>query len=156
MTHARAQVSDLDGTMVGDDAGTRAFSAYWHGTAAATGSKLVYSTGRALDSFLELAAEKGGDLLRPDVLICAVGTKVYLPAGAPASKTQFWCHLPCVVRCAHITPFSHVSATSANGGWDEDPAWTARMDQGWDLEKMQLITAGAASSLHCHDVSACA
>ncbi len=72
-------MSDLDGTMIGDDAGTRAFGSYWHTTAAAMGSKLVYSTGRALDSFLELAAEKGADLPRPDVLICAVGTKVYLP-----------------------------------------------------------------------------
>ena len=65
--------------MVGDDAGTRAFATYWSGIAAAAGSKLVYSTGRALDSFLELAAEKGDMLPRPDVLICAVGTKVYLP-----------------------------------------------------------------------------
>ena len=69
--------------MIGDDAGTRAFAAYWAGVAAGTGSRLVYSTGRALDSFLDLAAEKGDMLPRPDVLICAVGTKVYLPQGTP-------------------------------------------------------------------------
>ena len=76
--------------MIGDDAGTRAFASYWAGVAAGTGSRLVYSTGRALDSFLELAAEKGDMLPRPDVLICAVGTKVYLPQGTPSAA----CSLP--------------------------------------------------------------
>ena len=75
--------------MVGDDAGTRAFAAYWSGVAKATGSKLVYSTGRALDSFLDLAAEKGADLPTPDVLICAVGTKVYLPTRAAHAQHAF-------------------------------------------------------------------
>lgn len=71
---------------MGDDTATRAFGAYWGGVAAATGSRLVYSTGRALDSFLELAQEKGDALPRPDVLICAVGTKVYLPEGTSLAK----------------------------------------------------------------------
>lgn len=110
---ARPQVSDLDGTMVGDDAAQRAFAHYWHTLASPTGSRLVYSTGRSLDSFLGLARDKGTLMVRPHVLICAVGTKVYLPA--------------------------------VDGrGWREDPAWTARLDQGWDLEKLRRITNGAS------------
>lgn len=39
-------VSDLDGTMVGDDAATRAFQEYWEQDAVVRGSVLVYNTGR--------------------------------------------------------------------------------------------------------------
>lgn len=71
-------VSDLDGTLVGDDGAARAFASYWALTAAPSGSRLVFSTGRALSSFEALAAEQGAELLPvPDALICAVGTRVY-------------------------------------------------------------------------------
>lgn len=44
------QVSDLDGTMVGEgdeaDAATREFAAYWEENAALSGGVLVYNTGR--------------------------------------------------------------------------------------------------------------
>lgn len=44
------QVSDLDGTMVGEgeeaDATTREFAAYWEENAALSGGVLVYNTGR--------------------------------------------------------------------------------------------------------------
>jgi hypothetical protein len=66
--------------MVGDASAQRAFAHYWHTLASPAGSRLVYSTGRSLESFLALAAEAGPLLVKPHVLICAVGTKVYLPA----------------------------------------------------------------------------
>ena len=77
-----SQVSDLDGTMVGDDeaadGATQDFCNYWEDTAALAGSVLVYNTGRSLGQFVSLLQEKRGALPLPDVLITAVGTKVGL------------------------------------------------------------------------------
>ncbi len=74
------QVSDLDGTMVGEgpeaDAGTGAFCDYWEDSAALSRGVLVYNTGRSLGQFKSLWQQKQGLLALPDVLITAVGTKV--------------------------------------------------------------------------------
>ncbi len=74
------QVSDLDGTMVGEtdfaDECMQQFTNYWNDTAALAGSVLVYNTGRSLGSFKQLYKQKNNKLCLPDVLITAVGTKV--------------------------------------------------------------------------------
>lgn len=70
-------VSDLDGTMVGDDATTLRFKQYWQTQAVLRDCRLVYSSGRTLVQYLELAQEKQGLLAQPDALISAVGTRVY-------------------------------------------------------------------------------
>ena len=70
-------VSDLDGTMVGDDQSTSAFRTFWEGEIRDGRSKLVYSTGRSLESFRVLLSEKREVMVEPEMLICAVGTKVY-------------------------------------------------------------------------------
>lgn len=76
----QVQVSDLDGTMVGEgpeaDAATLAFCRYWENTAALAGGVLVYNTGRSLGQFQELLQTKADCLAVPNALITAVGTKV--------------------------------------------------------------------------------
>lgn len=77
------QVSDLDGTMVGEspaaDAATAAFSSYWENTATLAGGVLVYNTGRSLGQVQQLLESKQDTLALPNVVITAVGTKVGQP-----------------------------------------------------------------------------
>ena len=70
-------VSDLDGTMVGNDEYTLAFRQFWESESKPSGSKIVYSTGRSFDSFAKLIEEKADVLVEPDGLICSVGTKIF-------------------------------------------------------------------------------
>ncbi|KXZ45571.1 hypothetical protein GPECTOR_53g157 [Gonium pectorale] len=102
-------VSDLDGTMVGDDAATGAFRSWWEDGGALRGGVLVYNTGRSLQSFLELLRSKSGCMAVPDALILAVGTCVYLrnPAGGPPDSPS---------------------------GWREDRDWSATLDERWSLK----------------------
>lgn len=76
------QVSDLDGTMVGNgpeaDSMTRRFTQFWEDNAVLRNSVLVYNTGRSLGQFTSLYHEKADALALPNVLITAVGTKVSL------------------------------------------------------------------------------
>ena len=83
--------SDLDGTMVGDDEGTRMFSQYWQDRSADGKSCLVYSTGRTLDQYLQLKQEKQDLLQTPDYLICAVGTRIYEGKESPQwTENKAW------------------------------------------------------------------
>ena len=67
--------------MVGNDEYTRSFREFWESSAKPPGSKLVYSTGRSLESFTKLIETKSQVMVEPDGLICAVGTKVFQPSG---------------------------------------------------------------------------
>ena len=122
-------VSDLDGTMVGDDIATEAFKHFWSRQVALTDSKLVYNTGRqvskeflspgsttgnftvrSLTSCLKLLKEKKHCLAMPDVLISAVGTKIHM---CEAER------------------------------WPEHPNWAERLNEDWDV-KVVWNTAKAA------------
>ena len=97
-------VSDLDGTMVGNDEYTHEFRKFWESDARHKDSKLVYSTGRSFESFLGLITSKRDILIEPDGLICAVGTKVFLRSGTP------------------------------DDAWIEDEAWTETLDVNWSCD----------------------
>jgi sucrose-6-phosphatase len=67
-------VTDLDHTLVGDDFAHEELNE-WLLEARSQGSKIVYSTGRSLLRFQELATE--APLFEPDLLIASVGTAIY-------------------------------------------------------------------------------
>ncbi|MEX0270509.1 sucrose-phosphate phosphatase [Leptolyngbyaceae cyanobacterium UHCC 1019] len=68
-------VTDLDHTLVGDDAAMVELNRILGDHRQQHGTKIVYSTGRSLSSYRQLKAEK--PLLDPDGLIVSVGTEIY-------------------------------------------------------------------------------
>lgn len=72
MARARVLISDLDGTLVGDDAALDRFAAWRRGPGRPW--RLVYATGRTAASVLELVGTTS--LPRPDAVISGVGTAI--------------------------------------------------------------------------------
>jgi sucrose-6F-phosphate phosphohydrolase len=72
-------VSDLDGTLLGDDAALARFRRWFAASRASW--RLAYATGRTFESVDELIRE--GRLPRPDAIISSVGTAIHDPAGDP-------------------------------------------------------------------------
>eukprot|EP00747_Dinoflagellata_sp_TGD_P164424 gnl/TRDRNA2_/TRDRNA2_184348_c0_seq1.p1 gnl/TRDRNA2_/TRDRNA2_184348_c0~~gnl/TRDRNA2_/TRDRNA2_184348_c0_seq1.p1 ORF type:complete len:437 (-),score=55.17 gnl/TRDRNA2_/TRDRNA2_184348_c0_seq1:167-1477(-) len=86
-------VSDLDSTMVGHDLDPNntlldEFQSEWFESYEPLGSHLVYSTGRNKQDALALACEKG--LPKPKMLVCGVGTEVYLVPNSLPSRNGTW------------------------------------------------------------------
>jgi hypothetical protein len=68
-------VTDLDNTLVGDDAAMKLLNNRLEAHRQTYGTKIVYATGRSLTLYQELQQEKS--LLHPDVLVTSVGTEIY-------------------------------------------------------------------------------
>jgi len=103
-------VSDIDGTMIGDDAATRRFVEWWTDVAVPRGSQLVYSSGRHLELFEELLAEKKGVMVEPDAYIGSVGTRVYAWGRSPETGAH------------QLAP---------------DSVWETMLDADWDWDVMR-------------------
>lgn len=69
-------ITDLDNTLVGDDAALAELNRQLDFHRQEYDSQLVYSTGRSVTRYRQLKAEK--PLLEPDALILSVGTEIYL------------------------------------------------------------------------------
>jgi hypothetical protein len=73
-------ISDLDSTMIGDNetarAATSRFTFVWLSKYFFNGSKLVYSTGRSLQDYLQIHSY-GLDFIDPDFLVTSVGGDAY-------------------------------------------------------------------------------
>ena len=80
-------------------------------------SVLVYNTGRSLGQFVDLMQRCGGRVAVPDVLVTAVGTKVWrLDAGT--------------------------GRTRASGlEWIEDLEWAKKLDACWNLATARKVAA---------------
>ncbi|MBD2136264.1 sucrose-phosphate phosphatase [Anabaena sp. FACHB-1237] len=68
-------ITDLDNTLVGDDAAMVKLMERLVEHRQKYGTKIIYSTGRSLFLYKELKEEK--QLPEPDILVCAVGTEIY-------------------------------------------------------------------------------
>lgn len=71
----RLFATDLDGTLLGNPAGTAWFTRVWNGLSSSERPKLVYNTGRALTDVQARIAQ--GELVNPDYIIANVGTQIY-------------------------------------------------------------------------------
>ena len=73
-------ITDLDHTLVGDDQSMEKLNQRLNIHRQEHNTKIVYSTGRSLFLYQQLEKEqedKDKKLLKPDILICAVGTEIY-------------------------------------------------------------------------------
>jgi len=78
-------VTDLDNTLVGDAAALQVLNQKLAQHRQEHGTKIVYSTGRSLESYQELKAEQ--HLIEPDALVVAVGTEIYYQGSATPDAT---------------------------------------------------------------------
>jgi sucrose-6-phosphatase len=125
-------ITDLDNTLVGDDAALVELNQILAAHREQYNSKIVYATGRSLYLYRLLAEAKS--LLPPDALITAVGTEMYFdPEG-----------------CAASSPISNRGVDQQEPQYDQE--WADILAQGWNREEIVAI-ANQFSDLQCQPSS---
>lgn len=131
-------VSDLDDTLLGDDAALRRFAAWYDEMRPSF--RLAYSSGRFFHSIRQSIAET--DLPEPDAIIGGVGTEIYdgpaeTPlAGWPHLVDQHWDAVAIRAVCAQFAELEPQPAKFQSNfklsyfGYDLDEAYLARLRQG--------------------------
>jgi hydroxymethylpyrimidine pyrophosphatase-like HAD family hydrolase len=74
--HAILLITDIDGTLIGDDDALARLNELWLTLMKPQGSKLVYNTGRSVESFVRLVRRSEGLVMLPDLYICNNGTTI--------------------------------------------------------------------------------
>eukprot|EP00658_Telonema_sp_P-2_P044360 TRINITY_DN3221_c0_g1_i2.p1 TRINITY_DN3221_c0_g1~~TRINITY_DN3221_c0_g1_i2.p1 ORF type:complete len:372 (+),score=49.12 TRINITY_DN3221_c0_g1_i2:247-1362(+) len=127
-----ALASDLDGTLLGHEAGTKAFTVLWAQLAGT--AHLIYATGRSFAASAELLGSQSV-LPRPDAVVCCNGGEVYWPddgLGRSASVSQGHDQVSqCPDRGNHV--------------WRKDEAWASCAK--WDREAVVLAAQAAFGEL---------
>jgi sucrose-phosphate synthase len=81
-----ALITDIDGTLVGDEQGLKALNEYL--AARRKGFYLVYATGRCLEEYLEVTGR--GILIMPDAAIINTGADILVSAGGKPESIREW------------------------------------------------------------------
>lgn len=108
-------ITDLDNTLVGDDAALAQLNDRLHYHREQHGTKIVYSTGRSLFLYQELCTEK--QLLPPDALVASVGTAIYYDNGNESDPVwqeklyQGWDRDRILATVAHFSDLEPQSTT---------------------------------------------
>lgn len=85
LTYLSLLITDIDNTLVGNDESLERLNQILDRSRQTWGTKIVYATGRSLESYQDLATTQR--LLAPDALIAAVGTEIYLdPSTTPDAE----------------------------------------------------------------------
>ncbi len=83
-------ISDIDGTLLGDQEGLKAFNAYL-GTLKGR-VFIVYASGRSYEEFLNALEYEG--LMQPDAVIASTGADIYVRKGNGYERDLKW---PCII-----------------------------------------------------------
>lgn len=116
-------ISDVDGTLTGDEEGLEHFKRHWLEEQVPRGSILCYNTARSINELVSLIRLKEWpELLQPDVLITGEGTEIrFFDSGGTPQLSQQWDrhvreHWNLELVAFAMDPFDHGSIASLNDG----------------------------------------
>ena len=143
-------VTDLDGTLVGEgpeaDTATAAFRDYWDGRGRLAGGVLVFNTGRSIGQVMSLLKEKAALMPLPDVIVTAVGTKIFRrrvrepqPVQTPVLRPR---EVPLPAEAGPAPPPAWDEAS-----WEMDADWATALDEGWKLEAARAAAGAVVDEL---------